>query len=343
MGGADGAGTGTAAGRSGRPTGSASRSRRIRSLRPAKPEVDPWQPLGILEEEERGPDGRRGPALTVFLAGAECPFTCVFCDLWRHTLDGPTPPGALPAQLRRALEEWRETREGDGRPGPRGRIKLYNASNFFDPRAVPPQDLPQLAELTEPFPHVTVENHPRLTDGRCRDFADLLPGRLEVALGLETAHPKALPRLGKRATLEDFDRAAERLASWNLDLRAFVLVGAPFVPPAEQLEWTVATVKHALERGARCVALNPVRGGNGEMERLAAAGDLSPPDLGLVEDALDACLELPRAREAVVVADLWEIGDLATCPECAPARLGRLERLNLTGRPEPRVDCGSCA
>lgn len=327
----------------GQPAGSAGRSRRIRALRPAKSGVDPWRPPEILEEEERGPDGRRSPALTVFLAGAECPFTCVFCDLWRHTLDHPTPPGALPAQLRRALERWRETREEDGPPGPRGRIKLYNASNFFEPRAVPPEDLPELAELVEPFPGVTVENHPRLTDERCRDFAELLSGRLEVALGLETVHPTALPRLGKRATLDDFERAAERLAAWDLDLRAFVLVGAPFVPPAEQLEWTVATVEHALERGARCVALNPVRGGNGEMERLAAAGHFSPPDLGLVEDALDASLELPRAREAVVVADLWEIGDLATCPECAPARLERLERLNLTGRPQPRVGCPACA
>src|SRR3989442_2597209 len=30
-------------------------------------------------------------ALTVFLSGAECPFTCSFCDLWRWTIDEPTP------------------------------------------------------------------------------------------------------------------------------------------------------------------------------------------------------------------------------------------------------------
>ncbi|MCB1036985.1 MAG: hypothetical protein KDD47_24370 [Acidobacteria bacterium] len=77
----------------------------MRALRPARPPVDPWRPLGWQLERERTVEGALEPALTVFLAGAECPFTCVFCDLWRHTLEGPTPAGALPAQLSAALEK----------------------------------------------------------------------------------------------------------------------------------------------------------------------------------------------------------------------------------------------
>src|SRR4029078_7928629 len=75
--------------------------RRIRSLRPPKPHVDPYVAHVTVREEERRPDGRIERALTVFLAGAECPFTCSFCDLWRYTIDRPTPPGALVAQLER--------------------------------------------------------------------------------------------------------------------------------------------------------------------------------------------------------------------------------------------------
>lgn len=320
--------------------------RRIRSLRPAKPAVDPWQPLDFLQELERWPDGTQAQTLAVFLAGAECPFTCVFCDLWRFTLDGPTPRGALPAQLGEALARW--SAQG-GRPGPRTRIKLYNASNFFDPRAVPPEDLPELARLVEPFPYVTVENHPRLTDERCRDFQQRLSGRLEVALGLETVHPQALPRLNKRIAVEDFDQAAERLESWGVDLRVFVLVGVPFVHATERLEWTVATVEHALAWGAKRVALNPVRYGNGELERLASTGELAPssPSLADLEAALDASLGLRYARDAVVMADLWDIERFASCPLCAEARIDRLRRLNLSGLPasgvpEPRVECDRC-
>ena len=146
-------------------------------------------------EEERTPEAG-DPALTIFLAGAECPFTCVFCDLWRETLDGPTPPGALPAQLREALAA------AGPLPQPVRRLKLYNASNFFEPRAVPMEDEDEILALVAPFARVTVECHPRLVGGRCLRFAERLTGRLEVAMGLETVHPEALPRLNKGLTLD---------------------------------------------------------------------------------------------------------------------------------------------
>src|SRR6185503_16204310 len=79
---------------------SSTEDQRIRSLRAPKPAVDPWKAHGSTIDSERRPGGIVERALTVFLAGAECPFTCSFCDLWRWTLDGPTPPGALPAQLK---------------------------------------------------------------------------------------------------------------------------------------------------------------------------------------------------------------------------------------------------
>ncbi len=149
----------------------------VRSLREPRRTIDPWRPLGQLWEEERAPDGGSIPALTVFLAGAECPFTCVFCDLWRETLDGPTPPGALPAQLREALAAAGPI------PAPAA-LKLYNASNFFDRRAVPDVDLPAIAERCAAFAGVTVESHASTVGVRTLDVARRIPGRLEVAMGL---------------------------------------------------------------------------------------------------------------------------------------------------------------
>src|SRR5206468_4787248 len=170
---------------------------RIRRLRPPKPVVDPWKAHGTVVEEERSADGVER-ALTVFLAGAECPYTCAFCDLWRWTLDGPTPPGALPAQLSRALESLAP-------PLPH-RLKLYNASNFFDRRAVPAEDLPRIAELAAPFAAVTVESHANTIGPSTLEFAALLSGKLEVAVGLETIHPVAMQHLNKRLDLPRFDR-----------------------------------------------------------------------------------------------------------------------------------------
>src|SRR5262245_65049063 len=161
---------------------------RIRALRPPKPLVDPWQAHGVLLEEERTPIGLER-ALTIFLAGAECPFTCSFCDLWRYTIDGPTPPGALPRQIDETLASLDVARVA--------RIKLYNASNFFDRRAVPLEDLPRIAESCGHFGGVTVESHARTINREAVAFARRLEsaggGRLEVAMGRGTVHPAAAP------------------------------------------------------------------------------------------------------------------------------------------------------
>ena len=304
---------------------------RIRSLRPPKPYVDPFAAHGSVVEEERRPDGTVERALTIFLAGAECPFTCSFCDLWRYTIDGPTPDGALPAQLRRVLDAL-------DAPLPE-RVKLYNASNFFDRRAIPPEDLPAIAELSRPFSGVTVESHVNTIGEATLDFARRMNGRLEVAVGLETIHPVAAARINKRLDLARFDRAARFLADNGMDLRVFVLLGAPHVPAAESVEWTARTVEHAVERGAALVSIIPVRGGNGEMERLQAIGEFTPPTFTQLEDALDRCL---TARGTVVTADLWDAEKLPACERCRAARIERLRRLNTTGRAEPRISCAMC-
>jgi radical SAM enzyme (TIGR01210 family) len=307
--------------------------RRIRALRPPKRAVDPYTPHGSMLEEERRPDGRVERALTVFMAGAECPFTCSFCDLWQWTLDGPTPPRALPVQLERVLAAL------DG-PMPQ-RLKLYTASNFFDRRAVPPEDYAALARLAEPFEAVTVESHASTIGPATREFAAMLGGErsLEVAVGLETVHPVAMAQLNKRLDLARFDAATRALADAAIDLRVFVLLGAPHVPAAECVEWTVRTVAHAVACGAAVVSIIPVRGGNGEMERLRALGEFTPPTLAQLEAALDAALTF---GDTVVTADLWDAEKLPACDACRPRRVERLARINLSGRTEPAIGCDVC-
>ena len=305
--------------------------RRIRSLRAPKGYVDPTRAHGFVLEDERRPSGAIERALTVFLAGAECPFTCSFCDLWRYTIDGPTPPGALVEQLGTVL------RELDGRVAER--LKLYTASNFFDRRAVPADDLAGIVRLASSFSAVTVESHANTIGPATLAFARELSGRLEVAAGLETIHPVAAAQLNKRLDLARFDRAARFLSEHEMDLRVFVLLGAPYVPAAESIEWTVRTVEYAVERGASVVSIIPVRGGNGEMERLQALGYFTPPTLSQLEDALDGCLQFTRT---VVTADVWDAEQLPACEHCRTQRIERLRRLNVTGRSELRVACSMC-
>ncbi|MDX1996174.1 MAG: Fe-S oxidoreductase [Thermoanaerobaculia bacterium] len=291
------------------------------------------KPVATHRESERlpgGPPWRTAPALTVFLYGATCPFACVFCDLAQHTHPGPTPPGALPAQLAAALAE-NTPAELAGTT-----LKLYNASNFFAPRAVPTADLPALARLAAPCARVVVENHPRLVGDPAREFADALGGaRLEVALGLETIHPEAFPRLGKGMRLGDFDRAAEFLVRHGLGLRVFVLVGGLFFPVAEATEWAVRSAEYALAAGADHVSLIPLRPPAGQPE-------LQAPRLADLEDALDALLAPAAKRGAVVTVDGWDLERLAACPGCFAARRERLVAVNVSGEAADRVNCAKC-
>jgi radical SAM enzyme (TIGR01210 family) len=304
---------------------------RIRSLRGPKPPVDPWKAHGSLVEDERRPDRVIERALTIFLAGAECPFTCAFCDLWQYTTDGPTPRGAIPKQIEDTL--------ASAAVSSLQRIKLYNASNFFDSRAVPIDDRARIAELCSPIAGVTVESHANTVGPMTLDFARQLSGRLEVAMGLETIHPKSRAHLNKRLDLDRFDRAASFLADHGVELRVFVLLGAPCIPDEESVEWTVRSAEHAAARGAAVVSIIPVRGGNGELERLEALGDFTPPTLRQLEAALDRCRGWSGT---VVTADLWDAERLPACDVCRAARVERLRRLNVSGRAEPAVVCREC-
>jgi hypothetical protein len=109
---------------------------------------------------------------------------------------------------------------------------------------------------------------------------------------------------------------------------------------AEQaVEWTVKTVEYAAARGAGRVAIIPVRGGNGELERLQQRGEFTAPTLRQLEDAIHQSLASP----AVVTTDLWDVERLPGCNACRGARVARLTRINVTGAAEPAVSCGVCA
>ncbi|HZT42006.1 MAG TPA: hypothetical protein VFA07_07440 [Chthonomonadaceae bacterium] len=310
------------------PVGAAARNRWVLARRASKNPLDPWRPYAMLREEEAGADGGLISTLTMFLTNTECPYRCLMCDLWKNTLDAPTPPGAIPAQIAYAQENLAAARQ----------IKLYNAGSFFDPRAIPPQDDPTIAAQVAGFERVIVECHPALLGARCLRFRKLLPGRLEVAIGLETVHPEALARLNKRFTVGDFRRSAAFLAENDIDLRVFLLVRPPFLNEEEGVVWAHRSLDLAFDSGAKVCCLIPTRAGNGAMEALAASGDFAPPQLASLEAAQEYGLRLRRGR---VFADLWDIERFFTC-ECSPARAARLKAMNRTQSIPPPISCGAC-
>jgi hypothetical protein len=367
------------------PVGRAARDRFVLARRGPRVAVDPWAPPRIVVDPE--PDGHGGvvDVTTLFLTGRECPWRCVMCDLWRHTIEGDTPAGAIPHQIRAGLRAG--PRPGIVRtnrntelsselssgliPVVRRNLKLYNAGSFFDPRAVPPADDPAIASAVAEYARVTVESHPRLIGDRTWRFRDLLAraagdGRddgpaLEVAIGLETAHPGALAQLNKGCTVEDFQAAAAALAAHDVGLRVFLLVHPPFVPPADRMASLLRSIDVALDAGASVISLIPTRGDSGAMPSLAAQGAFVPPTLAECEAstmlALNAVQSSVQSRSqnlpqipgrgparspARLLADLWDLAALATCAACLDARRARLLRQNLEQRILGPVACAAC-
>ena len=297
----------------------------VRGLRGPKSPPDPRRPIAVWDELETAAPGVGVATRVVLLAGAECPFPCAHCDLWRHTLDGPTPPGALPEQLRAAVALE------PGPAGPPAWIKLYNASNFSDPRAVPPADLPAIAALVCGFERVVVETHPRLVDDGLARFAATLGGRLEVAMGLETADADLLAWLGKGMSREDFAAACARLAAAGIDTRAFVLVGLPGLDERAGVAAALEATAFAAACGARHVSLVPTRPGNGALDRLRAEGIFRPVGAAAAEAALEGALRDPP--DAIVTLDGWDWARLdGHCDSCRDARLARITAMNLAQR-----------
>jgi radical SAM enzyme (TIGR01210 family) len=310
----------------------------ILAARPPRNAVDPWRPYAWLVEPERSAAGIVEPVATIFLTNRECPFRCLYCDLWKNTTETTVPHGAIPAQIDYALS----------RLPPARHIKLYNSGNFFDARAIPPSDLPAIAARVRDFETVIVENHPRLCGEACLRFRDRLQPRLEIALGLETIHPAVLPALNKRMTVEDYDRAVELLKANDISVRTFILLRPPFMTEEEGVTWAVRSLEHAFEVGAGCCAVIPVRAGNGIMERLQREGRFAPPELRSLERVLEAGIAMLKRRgegARRVFVDLWDAEKFSRCARCGPARIERLQRMNETQELSPPIlcDCGTTA
>ena len=202
-------------------------------------------------EEERAESGRIVNSAVILLTNKECPWRCLMCDLWQNTLTRTVPPGAIPRQIETAMAQL-----GSGAE----QVKLYNSGSFFDSAAIPTADYPAIARQVAFAENVVVESHPRLVGEKAVRLRDLLSGSLEVAMGLETAHPRVLARLNKKFELGHFEEAAKFLRKEEIAVRAFVLVKPPFMSEEEGLEWAVKSAEFAFARGATAMSVSPPAG-----------------------------------------------------------------------------------
>lgn len=306
------------------------RSEWIVARRSQRAVLDPEKPYLFFVEEECSSTGEVVPVATVFLTNRECPWRCLMCDLWKNTLTESVAPGVIPRQIAYALERLPAARE----------IKLYNSGSFFDSNAIPPADYAGIARIVSAFDRAIVECHPALVSRKCVEFRDLLGRPLEIAMGLETAHPEILDRLNKRMTLDQFAQAAFFLRENHIDLRVFILVQPPFMKTEESLYWAQRSLDFAFRCDATAATLIPTRAGNGAMESLAGEEFFRPPSLEIIEAAMEYGLRLNRGR---VFVDEWDCDRIpAKCALCRTERWRRIHGMNLLQRVLDPILCPVC-
>jgi archaeosine synthase beta-subunit len=319
----------------------------ILERRSARPPHDSWRFQNLIVEGELTGERIVASTATVFLTGKECAWRCVMCDLWRFTTTSDTPRGAIPAQIAAARNALSERDQAVTQ------MKLYNASNFFDPHAVPEDDYQPIAAAMKGLDRVVVESHPALVGPRVDRLLEALrehdgerPVALEVAMGLETANPDALERMNKGLTCEQFADAARALRKRNVDLRVFLLISPPFIPSADQDRWLLASIDRAIECGAGVISLIPTRTGNGAMETLESVGLFRPPHLADIERSMELALTEARpdvgSKRARVFVDLWDLQQFSQCDHCFTARKARLQAINLEQRAPDPIACNRC-
>jgi radical SAM enzyme (TIGR01210 family) len=298
----------------------------IRSQRGNKTPVDPYIPYGYINEQERNSQGAVEEVNTVLLTNRECPFTCLMCDLWKHTNDEPAPGGAIPKQIKYAMERL---------PVARG-LKLYNSGSFFDPHAIPVTDYGKIASLVEEYDSVLVESHTAFLGKDCLNFKDLLSPALQVAIGLETVHPEVLHALNKKMTLDAFCRAVDYLGRKEISTRAFILLRPPFLSEEEGVEWACKSIDFAFQTGVEVCSVIPVRNGNGALDALASQGFHQEPSLRSLEQVLEYGIGLGKGN---VFADLWDLERFSGCDTCFETRSARMKKMNLSQEILAPVDC----
>lgn len=298
----------------------------ITKNRPARNEVDKFEPYAWLVEKERSNSGLVEDTGIIFLTNKECSFTCLMCDLWKNTTLTSVPIGAIPEQIRRGLKHMPDL----------GRLKLYNSGSFFDVKSIPEEDYESIAILVQHVDRLIVEGHPKLIGQNCLNFRDMLKPKLEVAIGLETVEPNVLKKLNKKMEVQDFVRAVKYLKENQIDSRAFILVRPPFMSEKEGVYWAKKSLDLAFEAGVSSCTVIPVRAGNGAMDLLEKQGLFEKPSLDSLEEVLEYGVSLGAGQ---VFADTWDLEQFSKCPVCFDHRSKRLIEINHSQSVTPKVSC----
>lgn len=249
---------------------------------------------------------------------------CSMCGYAKDTLGRSATPGELAQQLADAVDRYR------GEPY----VKVYTSGSFLDDREVDPESrrtiLGAFAGKARRFLFETLPEFP--TPETLTPLAEVFPGEIEVALGLESANPDVLARLiNKGSSPQEYFDAGDRVRAAGMKAKAYLLLKPPYLGEGESIADVVASVEAAREH-FDTMSINPVHIQNGTVvEWLYHRRRYRPPWLWSVVDAM---VQGAERRGASRLVSFPTAGGLArgphNCGKCDRAVLAAIQRASLS-------------
>ncbi len=229
--------------------------------------------------------------------------SCLFCNY-------PRGRGTDPGRASAAVKEALRTR------GPDDRSVLVGASgSILDPSEVSDDVLDAVLDSLSGLKGQRIILESRLetvTDSALRRISERLSGNTVcIEFGLESADPWILKYcLNKHLDLEKVKDAVRRIHGFGFMVTANILVGIPFLTPAEQVFAAAESVRWAMDAGIDDVVLFPVSVRRSTvLDELYSIGAYEPPGCDALVSVLQSIDPSLLDRVSLSWADPSQVDD----------------------------------
>jgi radical SAM enzyme (TIGR01210 family) len=182
-------------------------------------------------------------------------------------------------------------------------VKIYTSGSFLDDGEIPAEarsEILRIIAADDRIREIVLESRPEyVNDSTLSEVRAVLGDRtIEIGMGLESASDMVRTVcINKNFDLQMFKDALKTAKTYNIGMRAYVLLKPPLLTERDALLDAISTVQEARALGVTTVSLNPVNVQKHTLvERLWTRGNYRPPWLWSVVKVL---------REASSFSDEW--------------------------------------
>jgi hypothetical protein len=261
-------------------------------------------------------------ALVVILRTSGCAWAakggCLMCGYSSESLDGVC-----------AEDIARQVDAAIGRYKGEAVVKIYTSGSFLDGREVPAPVETLQAFLDAGAKRLLVESRPEFVETSL-PWLGGLSGKLEVAMGLETASDRVRERCVRKGfTFADFVGVSKLLRGAGTTVRTYLLLKPPFLGEADAMADAVASVKAAAAH-SDVISINPVNVQRRTVvERMWRRAEYRPPWLWSLAEVLRTA-ERGKARLVSSPSGGGTKRGAHNCGKCDAGLLSVVEKFSLT-------------